>query len=56
MGLSRMVRAVLVAVVLVLGAIWLFDAARTLFSGIGIALLLAAVALLLVSRRRHRVP
>jgi hypothetical protein len=56
MGLNRMVRAVLVAAVLVLGAIWLFDAARTLFSGVGVAFLVAAVALLVLTRRRHRVP
>jgi len=56
MGLTRLVRAMLVAVVLVLGGIWLFDAARTLFSGIGFALLLAAIALLLLTRRHHRVP
>lgn len=50
-----LIRAILITVVAVLAGIWLFDAARSLVSGLGLFLALAVIGLLLVDRCRHKV-
>ena len=51
----RLVRAFLMALLLVLASLWLFGTVRSLLSSASFYLLLALVTFLLVRRSRHHV-
>lgn len=50
----RLVRPILLAVVLVIAGIWLWGAARAVFSSAGLLLMLALAVFVLAGRRRGR--